>query len=347
MGTIVRRGEKWRAVIRRRGFKTQTKTFLKRAAADRWMRSVEGDMAAKKAVNQHYDLGALVRRYIEEIGAVKPWERTHKGNLKRFARDVSGTALADLTPEWMLAYARRRKVSPATMAQEMGYLSAIFRTAEAWWKIPVPWDEFRRGRTMLRQLKLIGRAKERTRRPQDDELQRIIAALRTTLPVEDIIRFAVVTGLRINEVCRLRWDDVDEKRRLVLARQRKHPSDKVNNDQWVPVREPAWSVMKRQPREGELIFPCDPRSVTAAFQRARRRAGVVGLRFHDLRHEAISTMFEEGFAIPEVALVSGHKDWNQLRRYTNLKPESIHHGPLAKRDPAGRGVPAGPTTLTR
>jgi len=50
-----------------------------------------------------------------------------------------------------------------------------------------------------------------------------------------------------------------------------------------------------------------------------------------VEHHGISLLFEMGFAIQEVAIVSGHKDWNQLRRYTNLKPESLHEGPIAFR----------------
>lgn len=48
------------------------------------------------------------------------------------------------------------------------------------------------------------------------------------------------------------------------------------------------------------------------------------LRFHDLRHEGTSRLFEAGLSIERVALVTGHKDWRMLRRYTNLKPEDLH-----------------------
>jgi integrase len=298
------------------------------------VRETEVEIEKRKLAGQHHDLGALVRRYIDEIGAVKPWARTHKANLVRFARDVSGVTLADLTPDWLRSYGLKRRVSPATLAQEMYYLSSVLRTAEAWWGVPVDWSTFRKGRQMLRQLRLTGKAKERERRPQPGELERIKAAVRSTLPMADIIDFAVITGLRVNEICRIRWADLDERRRCVLVRQRKHPREKETNDQWVPLLGAAWGIVPRQERRGEAIFPYDHRSVSAAFQKARNAAGVEGLRFHDLRHDAISAMFEQGFAIPEVAMVSGHRDWNQLRRYTNLKPEGLHAGPLSKRGPA-------------
>lgn len=53
--------------------------------------------------------------------------------------------------------------------------------------------------------------------------------------------------------------------------------------------------------------------------------GIYDLKFHDLRHEATSRLFEAGLTIERVALVTGHKDWEMLRRYTLLKPKDLHH----------------------
>jgi integrase len=53
------------------------------------------------------------------------------------------------------------------------------------------------------------------------------------------------------------------------------------------------------------------------------RAGLDDLRLHDLRHEAVSRFFELGLTIPEVALISGHRDPRMLSRYTHLRPENI------------------------
>ena len=61
----------------------------------------------------------------------------------------------------------------------------------------------------------------------------------------------------------------------------------------------------------------------SAWQRLIKRTGIVDLRFHDLRHEAISRFFEMGLSVPEVALISGHRDYRILQRYTHLKPEEL------------------------
>jgi integrase len=61
----------------------------------------------------------------------------------------------------------------------------------------------------------------------------------------------------------------------------------------------------------------------SAWQRLIKRTGIIDLRFHDLRHEAISRFFEMGLSVPEVALISGHRDYRMLQRYTHLKPEEV------------------------
>jgi site-specific recombinase XerD len=72
------------------------------------------------------------------------------------------------------------------------------------------------------------------------------------------------------------------------------------------------------------VVPYNPRSVGTAFRRACVDACVKDLHFHDLRHEGTSRLFEVGLSIEQVALVTGHKDWKMLRRYTHIRPEALH-----------------------
>jgi integrase len=60
-----------------------------------------------------------------------------------------------------------------------------------------------------------------------------------------------------------------------------------------------------------------------SWERLVKRAGVNGFRFHDFRHEAISRFFEMGLSVPEVALISSHRDARMLFRYTHLKVENV------------------------
>ena len=77
----------------------------------------------------------------------------------------------------------------------------------------------------------------------------------------------------------------------------------------------AKSILK----DSVLPFPVSPNAVRLCWNRMIKRSGIHDLHFHDLRHEAISRFFEKGLSIPEVSLVSGHKDIRQLMKYTHLK----------------------------
>ena len=64
-------------------------------------------------------------------------------------------------------------------------------------------------------------------------------------------------------------------------------------------------------------------AVRLAWERLKNKGNIKDLHFHDLRHEAISRFFEKGLSIPEVALISGHKDVRMLFRYTHLKAKDV------------------------
>jgi len=184
-------------------------------------------------------------------------------------------------------------------------------------------------------LDLIGRGDERDRRPTQAELDHLTeyaeANPRQFIPLAGIIRFAVATAMRQDEICRIEWTDVDLQKRPVKIRDRKDPRRKDGNHQVIPLLNAtgydAWQIVLAQrivTRGLGRVFPHHPKSVGAAFHRACKKLDIDDLRFHDLRHEGTRRPFEAGFALEKVALVTGHKDWKMLRRYTNLKAEDLH-----------------------
>jgi integrase len=171
---------------------------------------------------------------------------------------------------------------------------------------------------------------KRDRRPTQDEIDRIISALeaniRQQIPVGRIIRFAVATAMRQDEIARVEWRDFDASSRMLLIRNRKDPRKKKG---LLDVSGyDASKIIEEQGRFSNIregrIFPYNGRSIGTAFRRQCRALKIDDLHFHDLRHEGTSRLFEAGFSIEQVALVTGHKDWKMLRRYTHLKPETLH-----------------------
>jgi integrase len=200
--------------------------------------------------------------------------------------------------------------------------------ARSLWKLPLPPSPIAAVRKNLRYLGLIGKSKRRDRRPTEAEIAVICAWFekkrRQRVPMPDIIRFAIASAMRAGEITRLRWSDIHEVDKTILIRDRKDPEAKIGNDQTVPLLGDAWAIVQRQPRGGDLIFPYNEKTFSSLFPRACKDLGIEDLRFHDLRHEGVSRLFEAGYPIEQVALVSGHRDWKQLQRYTQIKAKNLH-----------------------
>ena len=337
MATYQKRGDKWRAIVRKKGFPPQSKTFSTKARAQRWAREIEGQLEdgsfSDEKVLARHKLGDIILRYRKRIPDIG---RTKDACLRTLDRHLGDVPLSALTKQRIAEFGRERAAEgagPSTLAQDIIYLAGVLDTARAHWDVPVPASLVPDARAILRDEKLIGHSKERDRRPTDDELgmlkeywQRPMVRRQLTCPMADIVDFAIVTAMRLSEITRIRWEDIDEEARTVLIRDRKHPSKKDGNHQEVPLLGAAWDIVQRQQQDDDepRIFPFKPESLSANFTRAVLRCGIRDLHFHDLRHHGISLLFEAGYSVPEVALVSGHRDWKQLRRYTQLQARDLH-----------------------
>ena len=152
------------------------------------------------------------------------------------------------------------------------------------------------------------------------------------MPMSRIIRFAIATAMRQEEICRVTWSDLNTRTKMLTIRDRKDPRQKKGNDQRIPLLAvsgyDALALIEEQrairANEDDRIFPYVHKSAGTAFTRACRELNIDDLHFHDLRHDGTSRLFEAGYRIEQVALVTGHKDWKMLRRYTHLRPESLH-----------------------
>ena len=140
--------------------------------------------------------------------------------------------------------------------------------------------------------------------------------------------------MRLDEICRAECRDFDPNNKTLLIRDRKDPRKKSGNSQRIPLLDvsgyDAVGIIEERLSFASMgssrIFPYNGRSVGTAFRRQCRALNIDDLHFHDLRHEGTSRLFEAGFSIEQVSLVTGHKDWKMLRRYTHLKPRVSARG---------------------
>lgn len=325
MASIQRRGKRWRAQVRV-GEVYRSETFSTKGAADAWAAKTEDAIRLGTLTESEVGgmtLGDAIGRYERERRAHKPLQRTARSNLRRWEESLGDRRLGSLTGADVLAHANGRGCSPATMAHELGALRGLLEAAEAW-GLRIA-DPLVAALPALKRYGRIGKSKERDRRPSLDELRRLRDGfIGRRLPMADLMDFAIATAMRLGELVRIRWDDVNTADRLVLIRDRKDPEEKEGNDQWIPLLGDAPAIIERQPRTGSRIFPYHEDSIGRAWRDTCDRLGIEDLTWHDLRHEGTSRLFEAGYQIQEVALVTGHKDWKSLKRYTNLKPGSLH-----------------------
>jgi len=283
-------------------------------------------------------LGQLIDPHTADLHEVgKPLLRSKAKCLEKLKSDLGGERLSNLDRERLIRFGKARAkegAGPVTVSMDLGYIRTVLVHAAAVHGIEAPTEEIGLARVALSRLGVVGKGMERDRRPTQDELDLIITFNddnpRQLIPLGRIVKFAVATAMRQEEIASLTWDDVDMRARLATVRDRKDPRRKQGNHQKVPLLDVTGydpvallEEERRQTNSTRRIFPYNGKSVGSAFRRACRQLGIEDLRFHDLRHEGTSRLFEAGFDIPEVSLVTGHKDWKMLRRYLNLQPAQL------------------------
>lgn len=136
--------------------------------------------------------------------------------------------------------------------------------------------------------------------------------------------------MRRGELLAMRWGDVNWERNTIRI-----PVTKNGHPRIIPLTPQGRQLLLEWARRSgheprgfgaeRSIFPVRENALRLAWDRLCKRAGITDLHFHDLRHEAISRFFEKGLSVPEVALISGHRDYRMLARYTHMKAEAIAH----------------------
>jgi len=331
------RGTRWRAQIRLHvdGQRvTQAKTFPTKAQAQAWATRREQQLAddpALAARDRHRSttLASLIQDYTREAGDA--FGRSKRAALAQLAEmPIAETRIGALTPRAVVEHTRARRAAgagPATANQDLIWLRLVIDYARTVWGTPVSLEAFDDGARICRRERLVGASKVRSRRPTAAELERICAVLarkRTPIPLVDIVWFAVHSARRLGEITRLRWADLDREARTCWVRDAKNPRGSAGNHKQFALTREALAIIERQPHgKSPLIFPFHPKTIGDYFARAVRIAEIDDLRFHDLRHEATSRLFEAGYSIVEVQQFTLHEDWKVLKRYTNLRPADV------------------------
>lgn len=323
MATLRKRGDKWHVQVRRRGHATLTKSFTRKADADAWARQQEvaletGSVAAQAVRPATVRLADLLSRYEREVSSRKKGSSSESYRLRAMMADsIAATPLDKLTTARLADYRddRLTKVGPSSIRRELAILAHCLEVARREWGLGLTVNP-------MAELRLPSAAPNRERRVTPEEVQRLALALRKCRNklLVSVVNLAIHTGMRRSELLGLTWRNVDLKRGLAFL-----PDTKNGHSRHVPLSPAAREVLTELDQGGpaDRVLPMSANAVRLSWERLKRRAKVEGLHFHDLRHEAISRFFEAGLSVPEVSLISGHRDPRMLLRYTHLRPEAV------------------------
>ena len=322
MASIRKRSQKYEVQVRRSGCKPVSKSFHKHADALEWARMMEVkadrvDLPVSSADLKNITVKDVLTRYRDTVCIKKKSCETEVYTINAFLKTrMAAMSLIQITPADFYSYREKRlkTIKPATINREFGIYKHAFDTALTEWGFP----KFKNPLEGIKKLKMNN---GRNRRLQEGELDRIQqAASETKNPyVIPIVFFALETAMRRGEILNIHHSDIDYKARTLHI-----PFAKNGHSRTIPLTVRAIEILESMNTlEYNVVFPITANALRLSWVRLIARAEIEGLCFHDLRHESISRFFERGLTIPCVSLISGHRSYAMLQRYTHLKAEDI------------------------
>ncbi len=362
MATIVKTpAGTWKALVRKQGWPTASKTFRTKRDAEDWSRQMEDEMVRgtfiRRSPPQKFTVAVALERYLAEVTPSKKEgsRRRDHTSAKPLQERLGAYALAALTPEIIGKYCDARLaegLSGSSVRLELALLSHLFTVALREWNVGLPANPV----LPVRKPKTVSR----DRRLEGDEGVRLLESVRKhSNPILAwVAEPAIETAARKMEILRVRVKDIHLDRRTAVLRDTKNEETRT-----IPLSPRATEIFREAietcPREGtDLVFPGDlgrdgkrrPYTMDKMWRAAMERAGLKGsLRFHDLRHEAVSTPVEMGLSDTRVRAIAGHRSAQMTQRYAHLRTENLVAGldaALARKKPVQNGPEASSSSST-
>jgi integrase len=323
-------------MIRKSGWPTAIKTFRTKRDAEDWARRTEDEMVRGVYIDRA-DAGRMllktaIDRYLCEVSSTKKpsTASAEKHKAKALKAELGDYSLAALNPTLVAEYRDLRLAdgkSPDTVRLELSLLSHVFTIAIKEWRLGLVYNP-------VMNIRKPAPGAGRNRRLSADEESKLLKACDNySNPMLGwIVRTGLYTGMRAGEITTLRRSQVDLKRRVVRLSNTKNGTDRT-----VPLGKEATQVLTAaldhpiRPVDTDMIFWGEPGrdkkrrpyEFRMAWKKIIKDTEIKNLRFHDLRHEAVSRLVEIGLGDQEIAAISGHKSMQMLKRYTHLRAEDL------------------------
>lgn len=266
-------------------------------------------------------------QYKQKVSILKKGFEQEKYRIEQISRSFLGSKLPrEVTTVDIATYRDQRlqevnpktnrTLSPSTVRLEMSLLSNFFDIGRIEWGIcdgnPV---------TNVRKPKAPpGRDRRLTAREERLILRYCFSHVNAEL--YSIVVIAIETAMRQAEILNLRWEHLNLKSRIAHL-----PETKNGTKRDVPLSTRARDALIRLGVNAKgKVFNYSSNGLKSTWRFMRIKLGIEDLHFHDLRHEAVSRLFELGtLDVMEIAAISGHKSLAMLKRYTHLKAQRLVH----------------------
>lgn len=327
---------KYRVQVRRNGI-YRAKTFTTKTLATQWGANLEAQIESSSSTGliappQGMTIGNLIEGYCELEPKLK-WGRTKSAVLKRLKTEFKNTTVKTFNQVHIRDFLDgliADGTGGSTCAQYLSVLGSVLSWAHHSRRINIDPNLPRSTRASLTHQGMKLKGRERSRTPTKKELEQIFDEFKTNeliqIPMADITTLAIETAMRLSEICGLIIEDCNWEARTVMIRDRKSPHDKHGNNQTIPISAKAVEALQRHAGErveGRVFPDLNHRSVSARFTRTITKLKIDDLHFHDLRHYALTNFANMGLSLPELSLISGHRSFDMLKRYVNLKASDL------------------------
>lgn len=345
MATFEKRPGGWRAQVRRKGAKSISRTFDLRKDAEAWAAEIEReirrgnlavvDMAASKLTFDEcadkYAAGPLT-----SLRSRKTSELYLQKARGRFGPSFITAIRNAEVAKWRDALLQEG-TSPRSVAYCLSVLSTVLTFAQQELSVTLP------GGNPVSAVRKPSLPKGRDRRLQPGELVALLQAADRSRAtgLRQAIEIAIETSMRLSEIVHLEWQHVD-----LLARTAHLPDTKNGESRTVALSSAAaasLSMLATPTKRRGRVFSnwgtkfalekawshCRKSALAAYLKECTEACSIPDpaflkdLRFHDLRHEAASRLFERGLGIMEVASMTGHKSLAMLKRYTHIEAAKL------------------------
>ena len=329
MASITKTKGRWQARVRLKGHDLRCKTFDARRDAVTWAQETEMALrkrspAAEEArrLATRLTLRGVLQRYEHDVTPSKrsaERERYMMRNLRAEA-DLVDKPIGKILPSDISAWLNRRRQSVAegTALRERCLFQHVFEVARRDWGVAVdnPLKEARRPRAAS--------VRERRLEPGEEALLLETCGKARVPWLTPFVCLTIDTAMRQGELLSLTWGDISADGKYVTLSGKSTKTAKARTVPLSPRNQGMLASLRPESASPpDRMFPLTRNAVRLAWTRARERAGVPGLRFHDLRHEATSRFFEMGLDTMEVAAITGHETLQMLKRYAHLRTKNI------------------------